>query len=597
MKKFITSLFVLVVTMVSLLGWTFPSNEDWREKVDPKLLAKAEKNDQLDFLVVLEKQANAEAARNLKTKEEKGRHVFNLLQQTAKESQQPIIDFLKEKGAVFQSLFIVNALHVKGDLALIQSLAEMPEIASIQDNSPVLMERPIETSFTDERGPEAIEWGIDMINANDVWDMGYTGQGVVVGGQDTGYDWDHPALQKKYRGWDETTQTADHNYNWHDAIHEINLLHGDSIIAPSNNPCGLNSPIPCDDHNHGTHTMGTMIGEDGENQIGVAPGARWIACRNMERGYGSPFTYLECFQWFLAPTDLNNQNPDPSKAPHVINNSWSCPTMEGCNPANFAIMENAINFLNMAGVVVVVSAGNSGSGCSSVNAPAAMFANSFSVGATKQNDTLANFSSRGPVLVDSSGLMKPNVSAPGVGVRSSIRNGGYAFFSGTSMAGPHVVGAVALIISANPDLAGQVETIESILEQTAVPKTSAQECGGVPGTEVPNNSYGYGRIDALAAVEAALNLLTATEETSRETSFVKIYPNPFTGLVNFESKNLTGEATIELFDVNGKLIRRKVWMATSDSSIQFSLEDLPGGIYFYKIIQKEKMMQGKLVKQ
>ena len=171
--------------------------------------------------------------------------------------------------------------------------------------------------------PEAvdtIEWNISKIQAPRVWALGYTGQGVVVGGQDTGYDWDHPALINQYRGWNGVS--ANHDYNWHDAIHS------NAVVS-----CPANSPVPCDDHSHGTHTMGTMVGDDGgANQIGVAPGAKWIGCRNMNLGVGTPTTYIECYEWFIAPYDLSGNNPDPTKAPDVINNSWACTTGEGCNP-------------------------------------------------------------------------------------------------------------------------------------------------------------------------------------------------------------------------------------------------------------------------
>jgi len=135
------------------------------------------------------------------------------------------------------------------------------------------------------------------------------------------------------------TMTADHNYNWHDAIHENNPH------TPPGNLCGFNSLEPCDDHGHGTHTMGTMVGDDGgANQIGMAPGARWIGCRNMEEGWGTPATYAECYQWFIAPTDLNDQNPDPAMAPHVINNSWACPPSEGCTDPNvlLTVVQNVL---------------------------------------------------------------------------------------------------------------------------------------------------------------------------------------------------------------------------------------------------------------
>ena len=139
-----------------------------------------------------------------------------------------------------------------------------------------------------------------------------------------------------------------HNYNWHDSIHS------------GGGSCGADSPAPCDDFGHGTHTMGTMVGDDGgTNKIGVAPRRKWIGCRNMDQGVGTPATYTECFQWFIAPTDLPNQNPDPSKAPHVINNSWGCPPSEGCTDPT--VLQTVVENTRAAGIEVVVSAGNAGS--------------------------------------------------------------------------------------------------------------------------------------------------------------------------------------------------------------------------------------------
>ncbi len=160
------------------------------------------------------------------------------------------------------------------------------------------------------------------MKAPDLWNLGFTGTGIVVGNQDTGMRWTHDALKPHYRGWDGAN--ADHNYNWHDSIHA-------DINGNGTNPCGFNAMAPCDDHGHGTHTTGTAVGDDGAgNQIGVAPGAKWIGCHNMDEGVGRPETYTECFQWFIAPTDLAGQNADPTKRPHVMNNSWGCPTSELC---------------------------------------------------------------------------------------------------------------------------------------------------------------------------------------------------------------------------------------------------------------------------
>jgi subtilisin family serine protease len=463
--------------------------ENWQDKVDPRLLQGAPVTN--EFLVILSEQADLSGATALKTKDAKGRYVFERLTEVAQRTQQPLLKSLQKQALEHRPFWIANMIWVRGDLPAIQSLAQRADTARIVANPavrvPDLLPAPKLVNAAN-----SVEWNISQVHAPDVWALGYTGQGVVVGGQDTGYQWDHPALINHYRGWDGTN--ANHNYNWHDAIHGLNPHN------TGDNPCGYNLTVPCDDNSHGTHTMGTMVGDDGAgNQIGMAPGAKWIGCRNMERGWGTPATYTECFQWFLAPTDLNGQNPDPSKAPDVINNSWYCPPEEGC--ADPLILQSVVENVRAAGIVVVFAAGNSGPGCSSIDAPGAMYDASFTVGATDSGDNIAGFSSCGPVTVDGSNRLKPDVSAPGVNIRSSVPGNGYAGgWSGTSMAAPHVVGAVALLISAHPELKGQVDGIERIIEYTAVPRTNSQSCGDVPGTEIPNNTYGWGRVDALAAL-------------------------------------------------------------------------------------------------
>jgi hypothetical protein len=397
---------------------------------------------------------------------------------------------------------------------------------------------------------------------------------VIVGGQDTGYEWDHPALINQYRGYDPETMNADHNYNWHDAIQ-----------TSSNNPCPTPSPYPCDDHNHGTHTMGTMVGTDGgANQIGVAPGAKWMACRNMDLGDGTPETYLDCFQWFLAPTNIVGTNPDPSKAPHVINNSWACPPSEGCDGASsIEPLRQAVVSLKNAGVVVVVSNGNNGGICSTTVYPPATFEESFSVGATDINEIIANFSSKGPSLYNGTHL-KPEVSAPGVSVRSSFRNASYGTSSGTSMAGPHVAGAVALIISANPGLAGQVETIEDILMETATTRLSTNDCGGIPTGTSPNNTYGHGIINALAAVQAALQFLDVSlikfEASSNKSSVI----------INWEFDDVSELSSYKLMKSTNALQWEAIYTDENPSNavIQFEDKNPTRGVNYYRLDWIEK---------
>ncbi len=474
----------------------------WQNKVDPWVLetAAAAADGKTEFLVFLAEQADLSAAASLPTKLEKGRYVYETLTQVAAATQGPVIAALEARKIAYRPAGVANMIWGRGDLADIQALAARADVAHLYANPTVQMAEPLREPAAGPDAPEAVEWNITKVNAPAVWAAGFTGQGAVIGGQDTGYQWDHPALKGKYRGW--IGKAAVHDYNWHDAIHS------------GGGSCGPNSPVPCDDSQHGTHTMGTMVGDDGAgNQIGMAPGAKWIGCRNMNVGAGTPTTYSECYQWFIAPTRIDGTGADPSKAPDVINHSWGCPTSEGCIDPN--VLLTAVQNVRAAGIVTVHSAGNEGSQCSTVATPAAIYADSFSVGATTNTDAIASYSSRGPVTVDGSNRLKPNVSAPGSSIRSSVPGGGYAGgWNGTSMAGPHVAGAVALLISAYPWLAGDVDAIEDILEQSAVHLTSTQTCGGVPGSTIPNNTFGWGRIDVLAAYTAACSAPAAVTDVA-----------------------------------------------------------------------------------
>ena len=576
-----------VICMLVCLGWISVMAQ--YSRVDPMLLQRFEKGGRAEYIVLMKDRVKFGHLPAAWSKEQRGNYVFSTLLAKAEKTQAPVISLLMATNTPYQSFYVVNAIKVTSGIELMKEIAYRDDVELVLDNTPMkMLDYEVSRDFSSSRGGEP-EWGLKMIKADSVWALGYRGQGVVISGQDTGYEWGVSPLKSKYRGYVDSTLT-NHNYNWHDAIHKNNPIFPDSVL----NSCGYSLAEPCDDNTHGTHTMGTMVGEDDQNSIGVAPDARWIGCRNMDRGWGQPTTYIECFEWLLAPYDLNGQNADPAKAPHVINNSWYCSTEEGCNPSNFAIMEEVVNNLRAAGVVVVVSAGNSGNeGCGSVTGPPAFFEGSFSVGATNSNDMIAGFSSRGPVVIDSSLRLKPNVSAPGVGVRSVVRGGGFAFFNGTSMAGPHVAGLVGLIISANPALAGRVEVIENIIESTADAKTDTTMCGNVPGMSIPNPIYGYGRVNALAAVRKALEFTTGV--TDPAPFEVSVYPNPTSGWVSFATAGDHTVGEVQIFTLSGSMVSRS--MANKDTNLlELDMSGLAPGLYLYRLFTKNHTVTGKLIR-
>jgi serine protease AprX len=487
----------VVFLVAAMPGFAFSA----RPRVDPRVLQDVANGQTADFLVVLKMQADAHAV-GLRAPDRtaQGRRVYAALRQTADASQASVRAQLDALGAKYRAYWIVNLLAVEGDQRVLDAMTARADVAAIESDRAfaVALESPAGSA---SRAPASIEWNISQVNAPLLWTMGFTGTSQVYANADTGVQWDHPALLSHYRGWNGTT--ADHNYNWWDAIH--------SQINPSGNVCGYNLPAPCDDYGHGTHTMGIGVGDDGAgNQIGVAPGAKWIACRNMDDGVGRPSTYLECFQFFLAPTDLNGNNPNPDVRPDVVGNSYGCPmgappSGEGCLVDS---LQTAMDNLRAAGVFMAVSAGNYGSNCSTVLDPPAIYASAITIGATDASDNIAAFSSRGPVTLDSSNRRKPDLAAPGVNVRSSVPTNGYAYESGTSMAAPHVAGAVALLWSAVPSLARDVDRTEFLLEQSAVHRFTSQGCGGDSPYQYPNNAYGYGRIDVKAAYDLASHVPT-----------------------------------------------------------------------------------------
>ena len=493
----------LVSIFLGQSGYTSPLSRFSYAKVDkvaPRVKADVAAGKSSSVVILLTEQADLTAAYRIKDHDERGWFVYNTLTEHAARSQKALSSILRSEGVRYRSYWAANMIIADLDEKTLDMIARRPDVARIDPNIPQRWVNPPDPEKSasgnpSSLSPDSIEWGVTNVNAPSVWAMGYTGQGIVVAGLDTGIRWNHDTLISKYRGWNGTT--ANHNYNWFDAIHS------------GGGACGANTSAPCDDSGHGTHTVGTLVGDDGAgNQIGVAPGAKWVGCRNMNQGNGTPATYTECFQFMIAPTDLGGNNPDPTLRPHILNNSWGCPASEGCSTG--AELETIIESAQAAGIFVVVSAGNSGPGCSTISFAPATYSSSFSVGSINSSNQLASNSSRGPSLFYNPSLLKPNISAPGVGVRSATASSNTSFstLSGTSMAGPHVAGVIALLWSARPELVRDIDATKTFLQNTANPDVgliTSQTCGGVPSTQIPNNSFGFGRVDALAAVNSAVS--------------------------------------------------------------------------------------------
>lgn len=463
------------------MGTFVPSTATAAAVVSPDVYQKISSGSGGTVFVYLNTKADLSRASLLSDKRARGRFVVDTLRKTADTTQAGLRTELARRGVAYQSYFVINALQVPADKALVDWLATRPEVARIDYNHQFLMlDTPVEErELVNETA--GVEWNITAIKAPTVWAMGYKGQGIVVAGNDTGVDWTHPTIIKQYRGYVSST-TANHAYNWFDGTTR-------------------NRTDAYDDHGHGTFTVGEMVGDDGQgNQIGAAPSAQWIACKNMNSsGIGTVESYTKCFQWFIAPTDSTGANPNPDKAPDIVNNSWGCPTSEGCNKDT---LHDIVNTVQSAGIMLIFSAGNSGPSCSTVMDPPATYPEVMSVGATDSSSNIASFSSRGPSTFDRGA--KPNISAPGQGVRSCMPKGGYSSMSGTSMAAPLVVGATALMWSAKPSLIGKISDTAGVLTKTATAKR-APKCGG-DSTTGSNNIFGFGIVNAKAAVDSALTL-------------------------------------------------------------------------------------------
>jgi len=382
------------------------------------------------------------------TKEQRRVRVLTELRNRAAIDLPPLISQMKKLGAVhIKRLWMIASVAADVPAGSVNAIANLSGVDNVRLDSTMKAPKP-QSAIT-----AAPEWNIAAIRAPDLWALGFRGQGVVVASLDTGVDVDHPDLAPRWRGGTNS---------WFD-------------------PYGATTS-PYDLNGHGTQVMGLMVGGDaGGTSVGVAPAAKWIGAKIFDDNDLAVLSNVHlAFQWLLDP-DGNALTAD---APNVVNASFEFPTPNDCDIE----FEPDIIVLKTAGIAVVAAAGNLGPMAASSASPG-NYPETFAVGAVDAGNTVGEFSSRGPSACD--GTIFPEVSAPGVAVETTDRSFGgmlfYANVTGTSAAAPHAAGAMALLLSASPNL--KPEEMEIGLEQSAL------DIGPVG----PDNDTGYGLIDVLEA--------------------------------------------------------------------------------------------------
>jgi subtilisin family serine protease len=454
-------------------------------EVDQAVLTAIDSQGSSDYIILVGEQADLSAAYAIEDWDARGEYVVTALSEAAQNSQAEILAALDQSGQKYQSFISVNAIYVFGGtrsgINSVQSLPGVARIVAPQDRP--LAEGSIVQSWA-MRAPTVVvnkdpdpdaeiypTWGISFSHVQQMWDeYATTGQGIIVANLDTGVDYTHPALNSNYRCKANPGSAA----CWYDPFEEYS--------------------IPTDDHWHGTHTMGTMVAIDNQSlRVGMAPGATWIACNACENYYGYGYcpdlALLYCADWALHP------GGSAANRPNVINNSWGG-SYEGDD-----WYRSAVQSWRASGIFPVFSAGNDGEyGCATIGSPAD-YPESFTVAALSNagvHDAVASFSSVGPTSAFSQPYTKPNLTAPGDDVYSTVPNSGYDYSDGTSMAAPHVAGAVALLWSCNSALKGNIDRTFNILQQSAFPMPLDDSCGQASKLNTSLFS-GYGALDVLAA--------------------------------------------------------------------------------------------------
>jgi len=449
------SLLIILLCFLILLSYSFEANSGILAPELERIVGFADPSEKIPIIVILHDRIDLTRFKD-KRKAIRRARIIRALRDKASKAQQPLRKlFLRKHINRFVPIWLINAIALSATPEVIRELAKHPAVESIEIDAQIpAPELPADSGST------TAEWNIDSIRARGLWTLGFRGQGVVIASTDTGVDWNHPDLKRRWRGG---------NNSWWDAY----------------DPDYLNAK-PSDSSGHGTAVMGLMLGGNwGGSAIGVAPGAQWISAKIFNETSSSSSIILEAFQWLLDP----DGNPDTDDTPDVVNNSWADRSTGVCKDKSY---REAAQMLKAFGIAMVYAAGNEGGASQSP----ANWPESYAVGAVNEFSEIAEFSSHGPSACD--GSIYPEVVAPGEGIRSSVpatvdpdlyREN----LKGTSYAAPHVTGAMALLLSAFPGLS------PFALERALI--DSAHDAGDFG----PDNEYGYGIIDVKAAYQVINN--------------------------------------------------------------------------------------------
>lgn len=444
---------IISILPAALLVLSFNLNAGVVDPALDKQIKKLNAIEMVPVIISLNTRANTNSIAD-KNKISRRTKIIRALRTHADAKQPAILTFIRANGATdVKPLWINNSIAAKVPARLIRAIARRPAVAKVS------FDATLSATTSGGQSLATPEWNLSAIHAPELWQLGQTGQNVVVANMDTGVDVAHPDLTSRWRGGTNS---------WYDP-------HG-QYASPTDYAGAVSG--------HGTQTMGLIAGGDtGGTTIGVAPGAKWIAAKIFNsQGNAQESHFHQSFQWLLDP----DNNPATGDAPDVVNGSFQTATANVCDTRFLA----DIQALKTAGIAVVFSAGNSGPGSMTSSSPANN-PGSFAAGAVDYYAAIASFSARGPAPASCGGGLFPHLVAPGVDVVTSdlsfAGQAAYAIVSGTSFAAPHVAGGMALLLGAFPNT--EITALESALTATATDL-------GAPGAD---NESGYGMLNVLAA--------------------------------------------------------------------------------------------------